>query len=553
MLNVYGPHKAFLVLEEAAASLTNVSDKESESYRLSQGLFFYAEGEIQYSNRDYKKALDSLESSLRLLEGLEAHTTLARCLNSIGNCHFSLDRLDKALDFFHKAYDMRKRLSGSELHFDMPVYKNQIGAVLERKGQYEKAIESYEDALRLLKDLRLTGNLDEAQFYRNIANAYAHQNKHEEALEPAKKAFEIREKVLGKHPLTARSLFLIGVLWANLQKYTDALECFQTSWKMEKELGPGNHSEVWNRIIAGVENMFANLRKRSELKKFQEEVLEFLQQMWEEEKQFQGFSFTEYNQELIDAIVERIGSGEESRDVKYKYEKEALWFYQNRWKTAWNEKDFLFEFDQEADDVRRANMIRQKDEVLNKVIELSQNLGQQEKSREYKLKKLALYKDILLLKKTFFGRKEYEKGKLKIEVEKLYHELGAEEKIPEFRQELLCVLEELWEELKHFDAEEKEKEVNQPRKETIEGILGLCGELEKRDLTRKYGVEALHFYEKLWEKRQSQMRSSDKKKLVRRVEDLAMSVGDLDRKRKYQVVYRVSVFTELTCLLNKLQ
>ena len=120
-----GAHKAFEVLAKASTSLKQVDDKSTESFKLTQGLYLYFEGEIYYQNRDYHKAIECLESSLDLTEGpLKLDTNVARCYNALGNCYYGLDRPEKALEFYSKALKMREELSGSDYHYDMPVYKN---------------------------------------------------------------------------------------------------------------------------------------------------------------------------------------------------------------------------------------------------------------------------------------------------------------------------------------------------------------------------------------------------------------------------------------------
>ncbi|KAJ7318900.1 hypothetical protein OS493_037026 [Desmophyllum pertusum] len=177
ILDVGGTEKAFEVLKEASCSLDKVQDKSSESYRLSKGLYLYSEGEAYYKNRDYKKSLESLESSLTFTEELLSdHTDIARCYNAIGNCHFSQNRPMKALEFYNKAYQMQESLAG-EYHFDMPMYKNQIGTVHEGQGEYDKAVECYKEALKLLDELKLSGFWDEAHFCRNLANALMFQER----------------------------------------------------------------------------------------------------------------------------------------------------------------------------------------------------------------------------------------------------------------------------------------------------------------------------------------------------------------------------------------
>lgn len=178
--DVVGTDKAFKVLKEALFSMERVEDKSSDSFKLTKGLYLHTEGKILYRNRDYKKVLVSLELSLTLSEPLlKEHTDLARCYNAIGNCHLSLKQPIKALEFFEKAYNMQEKLADSNNHFDMPMYKHQIGAAYDHDGlkDYEKAVECYKDALRLLEDLNLLGCLDEAHFCRNLANVLMFQKK----------------------------------------------------------------------------------------------------------------------------------------------------------------------------------------------------------------------------------------------------------------------------------------------------------------------------------------------------------------------------------------
>ena len=203
-----------------------------------------------------------MESSLKFTEELlKAHTDLASCYNAIGNCLYHLGKPMKVLEFYNKAYQMKKELAGSEYHPDMPMYKNQIGTVYESQGDYDKAVEWYRGALSLLEELKLSGFHDEAHFQRNLANALMFQKKYHEAVKPANRAYDIRKKILGNHPLTVRSIFQRAVLQANFGEYNIALKLFLEAWEMEKSLGTRNHSEVWRKIITGVEDMYSMIKQ----------------------------------------------------------------------------------------------------------------------------------------------------------------------------------------------------------------------------------------------------------------------------------------------------
>ena len=332
----HGTDEGFDVLQLASWSLEQVEDQCSESFKLTKGLFLYNEGEIYYRNKDYKNAIESLQSSLEIMEDLlKLDTNVARCYNALGNCYYGNNEPEKALDLYNIALNMRKELSGSEDHYDMPVYKNQIGTVYEDKGKYEEAAKCYIEALDLLKRLKISGNEDEALFLRNLASVYIRQGKYQDAVEPAEKAYHIREQCLGKHPDTVRSIFQQGLIQANLKAFEKALSYFLDAWKMEKSLDAGNHSVVWKLIINGVFDLYKELRKgKTKRNEFTQDALRFCKRFWEEQKRSKKFDFTEYNKEIIDTIRDLLGNKKEDKPERDKYEREAQWFYDGMRKQA---------------------------------------------------------------------------------------------------------------------------------------------------------------------------------------------------------------------------
>ena len=543
VLDVDGTEKAFEVLKEASCSLEKVQDKSSDSYMLSKGLHLHFKGEIYWRKGDYKKALETLQFSLQFTEELlKVHTDLARCYNAIGNCHSRLNMPEKALDFYNKAYKMQEQLSGSDYHFDMPMYKNQIGTAYEGQGDYEKAERFYRDALKLLNELKLSGFYDEAHFCRNLANALMFQEKYSEAVEPADKAYDIRMKLLGNHPQTVRSIFQRAVLQANLGEFKKALDLFLEAWEMEKSLGAGNHSEVWRKIIKGVEDMYddtAEGRKMerflpsflSKKEQFRKDALEFCKSFWEEEKRSAHFSFIERSKEIIDALLYLV------RDKKDKdeTEKDALWFYEEMQRATMEE--FQEGFDQETDNSKLNEMLKERDELLDEIIEFCLNRAEHEKLARHKAIKLALYKKVLV-RPDFIGEKDYayDKATLKDKVEQLYRDVGEEEYIAEFQESLLRKWQTQWEEGK---GGERLKEFAVTRERTIAEILQLCEELKKEEMLKRYRKEALSFYENLWELKQSTMEPTEMEKLLLHVKQLASSTGDHERESIYDKALQV--------------
>ena len=70
--------------------------------------------------------------------------------------------------------------------------------------------------------------------------------------------------------------------------------------------------------------------------------------------------------------------------------------------------------------------------------------------------------------------------------------------------------------------------------------LQLCRELNKQKLYRRFGREAIIFYEHLWREKVEEMDTRRTKTFLREIKDLASSVEDYERERHYQDVYQVS-------------
>ena len=529
--DVDGTERGFETLREALNSLEKVEDQTGESFMLTKGLYLHTEGEILWRNRDYKKALASLELSLTFSEPLlKEHTNLARCYNAIGNSFFHLDQPRKALEFYEKAYKMQEKLA-SENHFDMPMYKNQIGTAYEGLKDYGKAVQWYRDALSLLEDLKLLGDLDEALFSRNLANALMFQDKYKEAIEPSERAYNIRMKLLGNHPQTVRSIFQRGVLQANLKHPKKALKLFLEAWKMEKSLGVGNHSEVWRKIITGVEDMcdwtLSFLRKRS----FRKEAFKFCQRFWEEQKASQQFTFNMFNKGIVDALNDLAHDKKDKAVVQ----KEQFWFYEARCNA--NEREFQEKFYSETDNDALCVMLSERENLLDETVVLCSRLKDCEKVRKYKMDKVALYK-MFLVRVGFLGNKEdgSDKASLKMKVEELYKETGQKGMIVKFQETLLDLWQKQWEEGK---SNEKTEKIGLERDRTIEGILNLCLELKKVNMYRRYGQEALSFYEEIWEIKHAEMKDREMKKFLLKLKELASSIEDYTSEKFYKIALQV--------------
>ena len=378
MLDIHGTEKAYEVLREALHSMEKVEDQSTESFKLTKAFYSYTEGEILWRNRDYKKALASLQLSLTFSEELlKEHADLARCYNAVGNCCFHLNRPTEALQFFEKAYEMQERLAGFEHYFDLPMYKHQIGTAYESLQKYDKAVEYYRDALRLLEELNLSGFGDEAHFCRELANALLWQGKYSEAAEPAMRAYNIRKKLLKNHPLTVRSIFQQAILQHCLRDYEGALKLYLEAWEMEKSLDVGNHSEVWQKIITGVEDMCDFLKNGEKKQTFRKDALKFCKQFWIEKKKSPRFAFIDSNKDIIDTLMDLVSD----ENDKYELQKEQLWFYEGMYNATKEELQKDCDLETESDTLHY--MLEEMTKLLNQMIHLCHQLQDNKREELY--------------------------------------------------------------------------------------------------------------------------------------------------------------------------
>ncbi|XP_044170022.1 uncharacterized protein LOC122954060 [Acropora millepora] len=374
VLKLEGWHKAAEVLKEPKEILSRMSKdgKKTDSFKLARSSFLFAKGEVFYAGGNVPRALKVLRKSLKIMEVLlKSHTSTSRCLNVIGNCYSKLKQPKEAIKYYERASEMRKELSRSGEHCDMPFFQSQIGTVYEAQKNFDAAIDHYKKALDLATKLKLPGLLYAALYNRNIGNAYAWLEQYDQAYEFAKRAYDIRKDVLGNHPLTARSAFQMAGICLFLDESVEADEYYEEAWEIEKTLGQGNHSEVRDKIISSYGERLSGRRK----KVFEEEVFEFYKRCWDEERSCEDFAFTQANKDIIDYIDDRLESDGGDKEMKKKYQREALWFYEGTWKSP-DTKKLSYEF---------------REDILTKLLRFCNILGEKDLLRKYKVDEFKFY------------------------------------------------------------------------------------------------------------------------------------------------------------------
>ena len=262
------------VLEEASSLLNRAKSLETQdSYDAELSLYLYVKGEILAEKSEAEEALKMLLQSLKIRKRIfKEHVLTMRTMNAIGNCLQQLERCDEAGNYYYETKKMRSKLTGSDRHFDMPVYYNQLGTIHEAKGlakkssiesieEFKASIDWYQKALDLEVELGVSGFGNTATYHRNMANTYMHMEDYDKAFEAASKALEIRKNIFKTHPETVKSLYQLGITleWRASERNQDpelleqALDNYEQASKMLSVLPEHNR---------GPEELQNNIQKR---------------------------------------------------------------------------------------------------------------------------------------------------------------------------------------------------------------------------------------------------------------------------------------------------
>ena len=187
---------------------------------------------------------------------LEAHL-----LEDQGFCFYNFGDYKRALECTEKALKIRLELFG-ERHPDTARLFNGIGVSYSDLGQNERALEHYEKALKIYLELFGERHPDTALSFSNIGAIYGDMGQNERALEYSERALNIRlELFKERYPDTALSFNNVGSAYADLGQNERALEYSKKALNVRLELFGERHPDTalsFNNIGAIYSNLNQN-------------------------------------------------------------------------------------------------------------------------------------------------------------------------------------------------------------------------------------------------------------------------------------------------------
>jgi CHAT domain-containing protein/Tfp pilus assembly protein PilF len=212
-------------LQQALAIARDIGNKQREWINLNQiGLVYSSLGE-------YKFALDFFEQALAIPKQIfqnngAIHYNIAGVYSNLGN-------YTKALEFYRKALALTQKRGYKEGEVQI---LNRMGIVYFRQREYEIALDSYQQALEIIKTIDTDKKLLEGATLYNIGYVYLYTEKHPFALDLFQQSLTIYQQFGSKYS-TVQIINAIGQAYSKLGNYEIALDFLQQGLVIAQEIG----------------------------------------------------------------------------------------------------------------------------------------------------------------------------------------------------------------------------------------------------------------------------------------------------------------------------
>jgi len=160
---------------------------------------------LRRQNR-YEKAYRYARMAFEKSEALDDLNWMARCHNLMGNLYLVQSRLDKALERYEKALELRLQ-EKTVNKFAVTILKGNIGYCQMLQGDYDIGITNAEEALRLARKLRSKKRICES--CHDLCFGYMQQRRLDEAEKLGRQALKIAE-VEGYSDIIKNCYYLLG-------------------------------------------------------------------------------------------------------------------------------------------------------------------------------------------------------------------------------------------------------------------------------------------------------------------------------------------------------
>jgi tetratricopeptide (TPR) repeat protein len=214
------------------------------------------------------------DKQLRILtERIRQEVASATGWRRLGRLLTQLDQFDKAEELYNVLLEQTSDESEKGLYY------NQLGYIKDGQGDYEKAIEYYENALQMWANTLPSNHPYFATCFNNMGLVYKNMEQYSEALQFLEGSLKMSQKVLPPNdPDLAISHNNIGEVYRNMGEYSKALSFYQTALEIWQQTLPPNHPNLAI-SYTNIGLAYDNMNEYSKALSFYEKALEIKQKV----------------------------------------------------------------------------------------------------------------------------------------------------------------------------------------------------------------------------------------------------------------------------------
>ncbi len=208
-----------------------------------------------------------LEESLDFFKDEEM---IAAICNNLGTIVDRLGEWDKAIEYYEKSLKIKEKLGDFQ---GMAQTYNNLGLVYKDKSEWDKAIGYYEKSLEISE--KLGDFQDMALTYINLGTVYKDKSEWDKAIEYYEKSLEISEK-LGDFQNMALAKYGIANILSHRKKFNETLKLYFESESILKKLGDKfNLVKVYHNLAL----CYYDMNQKEKAKEYYQKVEELRKQL----------------------------------------------------------------------------------------------------------------------------------------------------------------------------------------------------------------------------------------------------------------------------------
>jgi tetratricopeptide (TPR) repeat protein len=197
---------------------------------------FYAEvlntlGKAYYQQREFDKAIDCYQKSLRISQKLENHRGEIASLFYLGNTYLGMRQFQQARDFYQQCLEIEQQID--DRYSTASIYHN-LGRVAEELREYEQARAYYQQALEI--KLEFGDHYECAGTYHQLGIVAQQLREYEQARAYYQQALEIKLE-FGDRYECAGTYHQLGIVAQELREYEQARAYYQQALDIKLEFG----------------------------------------------------------------------------------------------------------------------------------------------------------------------------------------------------------------------------------------------------------------------------------------------------------------------------